>query len=73
MNILSIVYLCIIYFAYPTSKWNTEYLNTTFLLVLFASAHAADVSSTVITSLTSIYASPQSPKIDFSIVVLNLI
>ena len=34
-----------------------QFLNITFLFILFASAPAADVSSTVIFSLTSIYAS----------------
>ena len=34
-----------------------QYLNINFLLVLLASAPASDVSSTVISSLASIYAS----------------
>ena len=34
-----------------------QFLNITFLLVLFAVAPAADVSSTVIVPLTSMYAS----------------
>ena len=43
------------------------------MLVLFAASPAADVLSTVIVPLTSMYASLWSHKPDFIIVVLNLI
>ena len=50
-----------------------QFLNITFLLVFFASASSAAVLLTVIVPLTRIYASLQSHKLDFRIVVLNLI
>ena len=50
-----------------------QFLNITFLLVLFASASEATVLLTVIVSLTRIYASLYSHKLDFNIIVLNLI
>ena len=50
-----------------------QFLNITFLLILFAAAPAAAVLLTDIFPLTSIYASLQSHKLDLSIAVLNLI
>ena len=50
-----------------------QFLNITFLLVLFATAPAADVLSTIIVPLTRMYASLYSHKLDFSVAVLNLI
>ena len=50
-----------------------QFLNITFLLVLFAPASAAAVLLTVTFSLKSISASLLSRKLDFKIVVLNLI
>ena len=49
-----------------------HFLNIAFLFLLFGAA-AVPVVLTVIVPLTSIYASLQSHKLDFSIVVLNLI
>ena len=49
-----------------------EFLDITFLLVLFAAAPEA-VVLTVIFPLTSIYASLESHKLDLSMAVLNLI
>ena len=56
MNVLSIVYLCIINFTYAISKW-AQFLNITFLLELFVSASAAAVLLIVIVPITRIYAS----------------
>ena len=50
-----------------------QFLNITFLLVLFASASTSAVLLTVIVLFTRIYASLESHKLDFNIVVLNLI
>ena len=50
-----------------------QFLNITFLLVLFASASTSAVLLTVIVLFTRIYASLESQKLDFNIVVLNLI
>ena len=49
-----------------------QFLNITFLLVLFAAAAVTAVLLTVIFPLTSIYVSLQSRKLDLSIVVLSL-
>ena len=67
----NIISLCIIYFTYGFS--GARLLNITFLLVLFALASAAAVLLTVIFHLTGIYTSLQSDKLDFNIVVSNLI
>ena len=48
-----------------------NFLNITFLLVLFAAAPAAEVLLTVTFPLTSIYASLKSHKQDLSTDVLN--
>ena len=50
-----------------------QFLNITFLLVLFAAAPAPAVLLTDIFPLTSIYASLLSHRLDLSIAVLNLI
>ena len=50
-----------------------QFLNITFLLVLFASTLAAAVLLTDIFPLTSLYASLQSHKLDLNVDVLNLI
>ena len=50
-----------------------QFLNITFLLVLFASTLAAAVLLTDIFPLTSVYASLQSHKLDLNVDVLNLI
>ena len=50
-----------------------QFLNITFLLVLFASASAAAVLLTDTFPLASIYASLQSHKLDLSIDALKLI
>ena len=50
-----------------------KFLDITFLLVLFAAALAAYVSSTVAVPLKNMYASLQSHKLYFSIAILSLI
>ena len=50
-----------------------QFLNITFLLILFAATPAAAVLVTLIVPLTRIDASLQSHKLDFNTVVLNLI
>ena len=50
-----------------------QFLNIILLLVLFAAAPTADVSSTVIVHLTSMCASVLLHKLDFRIIVLNFI
>ena len=50
-----------------------QFLNITFLLVLFAVAPSEAVLLTVIVPLTRIYASLSSHKLDFNIAVLSLI
>ena len=50
-----------------------KFLDITFLLVLFAAALAAYVSSTVVVPLKNMYASLQSHKLCFSIAILSLI
>ena len=49
-----------------------QFLNITFLFVLFAAGPSAAVSLTVTYPLTSIYGSLQSHKLDLRINVLNL-
>ena len=55
------------------SENGAQFLNITFLSVLFALAPSAAMLLTFIFPLTSIYESLQSQKLDFNIVVLNLI
>ena len=50
-----------------------QFLNTTSLFVLFAYASVADISGMVIVLLTTMYALLKSHKLDFNIIVLNLI
>ena len=54
VNVSSIVYLCIIYFAYAISNWRAIF---DYIFLLFAAAPAAAVFGTVIVALTGIYAS----------------
>ena len=55
------------------SKQSSQFLNITFYWFYFALASTASVFTTVIVPLTSMYASPESHKLDFNIEVLNLI
>ena len=52
--------------------FGAQFLNINFLSLLFLAALAPAVFATDIVPLTSIYASLDSHKLDFNIVVLNL-
>ena len=70
--VFGLVYLCIVCFTDAVSKW-CRVLKITCLLFLSAAIAAAFAPSaiTVIVPLTSMHASLQSHKLEFSIVVLN--
>ena len=48
---------CVLFISLMQLKNGAQFLNITFLLVLFAAAPTSDVSSTVIVPLISMYAS----------------
>ena len=55
VNVFSIIYLCIIYFAYAISKWSKIF--DYYIFLLFVAAPVAAVLGTVIVEVTGIYAS----------------
>ena len=63
--------ICVLFILLMQLVKGHNFLNITFLLVLFAAAPAAEVLLTVTFPLTSIYASLKSHKQDLSTDVLN--
>ena len=71
MDVFSIIYFCIVYFANEISKWGKNFKYWFFLFASFVAADVAAMFTTGIVPLETIYVSLKSHKLD--IVVFNLI
>ena len=73
ISISLVLSTCLLFISLMQLVNGAQLLNITLSLVLFAAAPAAAVLLTVLFPLASIYASLQSHKLDFNILVSNLI